>query len=300
MQEFYLADYQDEENEPISHQDISESTHTEKHIIITGWSEKDWNSLNNSFSAAFSFCGTYQLSNSRCDFYCLDIWLGAGDDDISGILINPLRCLLECCLECFNNYINIALAYKFIKKENGIDDVKISYYYQTRVTGNELEHQIKIIRAELGKPVPQNINNAHVYKDISNQYFSPGMELVSGDRIGNSVLKDLICSINKTILFFELPFNVLSNTFHLYHHPKNSFPLPILLKQLGDISYEELWKSQDWGAEYEDYIPKTPVFGYYSSHDEDGCKGPHIVLCPLNIKKQQMKRMQSNWILMSC
>lgn len=294
MQEFYLADYQDDENELLSHQDTSKLTHIKKHIIITGWSEKDGNSLNDSFSTAFSFCGTYQLSNSRCGFYCLDIWLSAGDDGISGLLINHLRPLLKCCLKCFNNYINIALAYEFIKKENSMGPVKISYYYQTRVTGNELEHQIKIIRAELGKPVPQNINNAHVYKDISNQYFSPGIELVSGNSIDNSdsdfVLKYLIDSIKKSNLFFDLPYSVLSNTFHLYHHPKRSFPLPILLKSSQDMEKAEFWKGIDWEDDYKDYrddfnnCKKYIVLGYYTRDNEDGCEGPHIVLCPENIE----------------
>lgn len=290
-----IADYLPDEADLTDNETISELVSIDKHIIITGWSEKDWNSLNDCFSNAFSFCGTNKLSDKVSDFYCLELSLAAGDDSISDsddvILINNLKPILNCCLKCFNNYINVALAYKIrVKEENGKTSDKISYYYQTRVTGNELEHQVELLRTELEKSIPQNINlmyNALVYKDISKYYLYPGIELVSGKIIEEDVLDYLSEEIKKSILFFDLPYSVLSNTFHLYHHPKNSFPLPILLKKLGTISYEELWKSEEWGEEikkYDKYIPKTPILGYYTRDNEDGCIGPHIVLCPNNIE----------------
>lgn len=296
-----IADYLPDEADLTDNDTISELVSIDKHIIITGWSEKDWNSLNDCFSNAFSFCGTNKLSDKVSDFYCLELSLAAGDDSISDsddvILINNLKPILNCCLKCFNNYINVALAYKIrVKEENGKTSDKISYYYQTRVTGNELEHQVELLRTELEKSIPQNINlmyNALVYKDISKHYLYPGIELVSGKIIEEHVLKYLSHKIKKSILFFDLPYSVLSNTFHLYHHPKNSFPLPILLKSKEGMSeYVELWKKGiGWeDEEYNKYLDdlkefnKFIVLGYYTREDEDGCKGPHIVLCPENIE----------------
>lgn len=293
-----IADYLPDEADLTDNETISELVSIDKHIIITGWSEKDWNSLNDCFSNAFSFCGTNKLSDKVSDFYCLELSLAAGDDSISDsddvILINNLKPILNCCLKCFNNYINVALAYKIrVKEENGKTSDKISYYYQTRVTGNELEHQVELLRTELEKSIPQNINlmyNALVYKDISKHYLYPGIELVSGKIIEEHVLDYLSEEIKKSILFFDLPYSVLSNTFHLYHHPKNSFPLPILLKSSQDMEKAEFWKGIDWKDDYKDYrddfnnCKKYIVLGYYTREDEDGCKGPHIVLCPENIE----------------
>jgi len=59
--------------------------------------------------------------------------------------------------------------------------------------------------------------------------------------------------------------------------------IPIILKK-GVPDYETLWKGIDtkWKTMY---VPKGSVLGYYTRDDKKSiCNGPHIVLCPENIK----------------
>ena len=59
--------------------------------------------------------------------------------------------------------------------------------------------------------------------------------------------------------------------------------IPIILKK--DVpDYETLWKGIDTKRKTM-YVPKGSVLGYYTRDNEKGiCNGPHIVLCPENIK----------------
>lgn len=61
--------------------------------------------------------------------------------------------------------------------------------------------------------------------------------------------------------------------------------IPIFLKNKKDMpSYDEHWEGIDIKEDYKEYKPQGIVLGYYTRKDEDFCKGPHIVICPENIR----------------
>lgn len=292
MQEFYLADYQDDEL--FDHQTINEMCSPHKcHLLITGWSAKTigWDSLQKSFNVTCQDLTAFIVFEKKDDFCCMDFSL---DDEFKNEktgnidLLDVLESILKCCLKYFNNYINVALAYK--EDENG----EIQYYYQTRITGNNLKHQIDYLKKLIPAFQKYKAVKCKPFAEvIIKKFLSPGIENVSGDSI-DSIDKDVLDylseEIKKSILFFDLPYSVLSNTFHLYHHPKRSFPLPILLKSSQDMEKAEFWKGIDWKDDYKDFLDdfnkckKYIVLGYYTREDEDGCEGPHIVLCSENIE----------------
>jgi len=279
MECFNPADYASAEL--IDNQTIDELVYTESshHLVITGWSERsiDLNEL----SSSLDIPNEERVNCFRGEngFYC---WVLS----LSGKSIANTKCdlgsILEGCLRCLK-YINVALAY-LEKQGDGKNKSIIRYYFHDIITESNKKQKINILQVKTNEFISETIEEKvfcpTLCEDIVNHYLALGIDRASTcvnpeDANGNlSKLKD-----NN----FDFPSNVLPEFSLFNYHLDNLSKLPILLS-FKDIQHTELWKSQDWGAEYEDYIPKTPVFGYYSSHDEDGCKGPHIVLCPLNIK----------------
>ncbi len=282
MQGFNGADYQDDDDELVDPHTTRRTLYTEssRHLVITGWSERsiDLNKLTSSLDIP-----NEEMVNCFRDkngFYC---WVLS----LSGKLIANTECdlgsIIVGCLPYLNNYINVALVY--LEKQEGGNNINIiKYYFHDIITESNKKQKINILQVKINdlfsETIEEKVFCPTLCKDIVNHYLALGINRASTcvnpeDVNGNlSKLKD-----NN----FDFPSNVLPEFSLFNYHLDNLSKLPILLS-FKDIQHTELWKSQDWGAEYEDYIPKTPVFGYYSSHDEDGCKGPHIVLCPLNIK----------------
>ena len=289
MQGFNVVDYQEDDNDFIDYSTTKKvlNNGSRHHLVITGWSEDDVEgySLEILFNDIFQLQDNVDEIKNNGSFHCLDLPL---DDENDYHIINDLEFIVKCCLKYFNNYINVALAYK--EDENG----EIQYYYQTRITGNNLKHQIDYLKKLIPAFQKYKAVKCKPFAEvIIKKFLYPGIENVSGDSI-DSIDKDVLDylseEIKKSILFFDLPYSVLSNTFHLYHHPKNSFPLPILLKSSQDMEKAEFWKGIDWKDDYKDYrddfnnCKKYIVLGYYTRDNEDGCEGPHIVLCPKNIE----------------
>lgn len=282
MQGFNGADYQDDDDELIDPQTTRRTLYTEssRHLVITGWSERsiDLNKLTSSLDIPNE--EKVNCFRDKNGFYC---WVLS----LSGKLIANTECdlgsIIVGCLPYLNNYINVALVY--LEKQGGGNNINIiKYYFHDIITESNKKQKINILQVKINdlfsETIEEKVFCPTLCKDIVNHYLALGINRASTcvnpeDVNGNlSKLKD-----NN----FDFPSNVLPEFSLFNYHLDNLSKLPILLS-FKDIQHTELWKSQDWGAEYEDYIPKTPVFGYYSSHDEDGCKGPHIVLCPLNIK----------------
>lgn len=281
MQGFNGADYQDDD-ELVDPQTTRRTLYTEssRHLVITGWSERsiDLNKLTSSLDIPNE--ERVNCFRDKNGFYC---WVLS----LSGKLIANTECdlgsIIVGCLPYLNNYINVALVY--LEKQEGGNNINIiKYYFHDIITESNKKQKINILQVKINdlfsETIEEKVFCPTLCKDIVNHYLALGINRASTcvnpeDVNGNlSKLKD-----NN----FDFPSNVLPEFSLFNYHLDNLSKLPILLS-FKDIQHTELWKSQDWGAEYEDYIPKTPVFGYYSSHDEDGCKGPHIVLCPLNIK----------------
>lgn len=73
------------------------------------------------------------------------------------------------------------------------------------------------------------------------------------------------------------------NAFRLLAYSGKKPDLPILLmKELQE--YSSLWKEID-DERRNQYIPHGEVLGYYSRDEHPLCMGPHIVLCPENIRQ---------------
>ena len=73
------------------------------------------------------------------------------------------------------------------------------------------------------------------------------------------------------------------NAFRLLAYSGKKPDLPILLKKELQ-EYSSLWKEID-DERRNQYIPHGEVLGYYLRDDPSLCMGPHIVLCPENIRQ---------------
>ena len=73
------------------------------------------------------------------------------------------------------------------------------------------------------------------------------------------------------------------NTFRLLAYSGKKPDLPILLKKELQ-EYSSLWKEID-DERRNQYIPHGEVLGYYLRDEHPLCMGPHIVLCPENIRQ---------------
>ena len=73
------------------------------------------------------------------------------------------------------------------------------------------------------------------------------------------------------------------NTFRLLAYSGKKPDLPILLKKKLP-EYSSFWKEID-DERRNQYIPNGEVLGYYSRDEHPLCMGPHIVLCPENIRQ---------------
>ena len=141
-------------------------------------------------------------------------------------------------------------------------------------------------------------------QDIVKQFVCPGIFNVESCDIDKDVIAYLQQPLDDNDIwsfFSDIPLK--EQAFSLYWHPQKCFPLPILLRD-NMPSLEDLWKMSEWPSwlEVEDkekfcnIRPNVPshlngtngpqailLMGYYSSSEEFGCKGPHVVLCPKNI-----------------
>ena len=73
------------------------------------------------------------------------------------------------------------------------------------------------------------------------------------------------------------------NAFRLLAYSGKKPDLPILLKKKMP-EYSSFWKEID-DERRNQYIPNGEVLGYYSRDEHPLCMGPHIVLCPENIRQ---------------
>ncbi len=73
------------------------------------------------------------------------------------------------------------------------------------------------------------------------------------------------------------------NAFRLLAYSGKKPDLPILLKKTLP-EYSSFWKEID-DERRNQYIPHGDVLGYYSRDEHPLCTGPHIVLCPENIRQ---------------
>ena len=73
------------------------------------------------------------------------------------------------------------------------------------------------------------------------------------------------------------------NAFRLLAYSGKKPDLPILLKKKMP-EYSSFWKEID-DERRNQYIPHGEVLGYYSRDEHPLCMGPHIVLCPENIRQ---------------
>ena len=73
------------------------------------------------------------------------------------------------------------------------------------------------------------------------------------------------------------------NAFRLLAYSGKKPDLPILLKKKLP-EYSSFWKEID-DERRNQYIPNGEVLGYYSRDEHPLCMGPHIVLCPENIRQ---------------
>ena len=295
---FNPADYQDDEDAKFDNQEIDNICYGGgvHHLLICGWSEKpiDWHSIQDYFK---SKKGKFSLHSPKVDdiknkgsFHCLDLSLDY--EDVYSV-INNLEIIIKGCLTCFNNYINVALAYKYEIVENNKKSNKLSFYYQTRVTRRKIQQQIAFLKHQIGKfrflKIVGVIPSEPFSEYIVNRYLFPGIEVVGGNGINGAIVNYLNSWVKKTYSFFSIPYEAYSITRHTYHHPSHSFPLPILLISSHDMpDYFKLWKEINWeDNNYKDYLNELKtyiVLGYYTRRSEYGCEGPHIVLCPENIE----------------
>ena len=285
MECFNPADYVSAEL--IDNQTIYELVYTEssRHLVITGWSERsiDLNELSSSLDIPNE--ERVNCFRDKNGFYC---WVLS----LSGKLIANTECdlgsIIVGCLPYLNNYINVALVY--LEKQEGGNNINIiKYYFHDIITESNKKQKINILQVKFNdffsETIEEKVFCSTLCKDIVNHYLALGIDRASTcvnpeDVNGNlSKLKDN---------YFDRLNNFLPEFSLFNYHIDRLFKLPILLR-FKDIQHSEIWKSQDWGKEYEDYIPQRPVLGYYSSHDEDGCEGPHVVLCPVNIEKEVKK-----------
>lgn len=308
MQGFNVVDYADDETDLVNNNVIDNIIFKNSffHLLITGWSEDsiDINTLNNSFDHSFELRPIVDklVPNEKEGFHCLDLSLNY--EDCSSVIEN-LKPILTGCLKCFNNYINVALAYK-IKMETGDgEQVKIKLYYPKRETEKNLYQQVISFIREMAKIEPEKgaFKSKPFCDDILSLYLDYGIERES-EQIKNkkvekaaiTILDKLRKEVNKININFEYPDGVLSEFSQVYYRPGYSFPLPIRLS-FKKLCHEKIWNSKDWSQEKKtnnDKILNTPVLGYYTRDDEGGCKGPHIVLCPLDIKDAAAEAVQNN------
>lgn len=265
------------------------------HLLITGWSEN--HNISDhfySFDLYTSKRATFQKDGFYCIDFCLDYYNFKSDHEVISDTINK-------CLKLFHNYINVALAY-------GNDKNEIEYFYKTQISYNESKKVDELLERiiDFSKfKVPKVMCN---FSDILlERYIKPGIEdhrVASGD-VDTNQFEELNQIIRYSGCFSDiLNEEVNGNSFHLYNHPKRSFPLPILLKSLEDKSMADIWNSNEWQRDnvegvYDDFIPNESflVLGYYSHNPEDECEGPHIILCLENISKMAKEMKMDNKLL---
>ena len=311
MQGFNVADYADDNNELLSCGEIDDLCHPHMfHLLISGWSKDENVCVPKIESEVLQTL--YSLPNGDGFISCLDLSLDPllGEDEHSECDIKKLKNDIDACLEYFHNEINIALVYKEKEKEeNSKAEKQYNYDYQKRIKiEDDLEEVIRILKNKIQKLRDNGIlkesedsktccSKIREYclgpgiEKASEQIKKEGIEIIENKAI--TILDELRKEVNN--INFEYPGGVLSEFSQLFYHPNYSFPLPIRLR-FKPLFHVELWKSKDWSPEKNsknDKILNTPVLGYYTRDNEDGCKGPHIVLCPLNIEKAAAKAVKN-------
>ena len=265
---------------------INKSISNCPHMIITGWSDIP---IDNDSSDV-------ELVDNVDNFYIFRCPICGDPDQLSEELFNKIDGLLK----ILDNYLNIAL----VKSSNS----KSLFYYK-RVFCKWTEQDNKLLIEKIRDCNKSGDCNEEI--EMPKSYLLSGVDNVSSqlDNINQfkDVLNDILRKIRDSISFFEIPFEIQTDTFHLYH-PERSFPLPVLLKCPNDMPYN-YWNRDDWywGEDetedeekrskireeiknvYSKFVPSSSDFtllGYYKHDNECGCYGPHIVLCPENIERE--------------
>lgn len=307
-----------DDSDEMIYQDVIESyLPCRLHFLIAGYSSKSDNVLK--VLAEKNELNVYRKDN----FVRLELFdnvynskfLLSGKLDVDS-LGNELSEIIKECLKLFGKYINIALVYR---EEN---QRRIRYWYKKRVSSKwtssdneELKKKLKGFYDIISKN--RNLKEGPIdffFKtEMPKRYIYPGIEYFTeqlpDEAKLSKIIKRLHAEINKSKSFFEMPFDIQSETYHLYHHPKHSLPLPVLLKSPNDMPKpEDYWDFENWswGEKFDnegksivnknklknvyqnflDELNSMNLLGYYCHDEECGCFGPHIVLCPENIAKE--------------
>lgn len=268
-----------------------------RHLLICGWSNK--NIDNESIERDLEPYALikhkegdvfwHEWSNNN-NFYCFEFSL----DDKR--IIDNIHPIIKYFHTLLDRYINVALIHE---KEGNM-----SIYYQTGFSARQ-KRKIKELINKIST-FKDDINVTESFFPINhlivNRYLWPGIEKSEqSESINEDIVEKIYCSINKSLSFLKI--DHLNNLFSsIFYNPKQSFPLPIILKSLYDMpKYEDLRNINEWywGADEDDYnkkkqddyinkyLPKNKdiPLAYYTRQNEMGCYGPHIVLCPSKIEE---------------
>ena len=302
-----------DDSDEMIYQDVIEShLPCRTHLLITGNLESDNTSKKTTeILEKLVYSYTYEKGDIyRLEVFDKDYIEGSNSSNQSidfNKTSNKVSEIIKDCLKLFGK-INIALVYKDKQEE-------IIYLYKKRVsnrwTKRDNEKLTKVFR-DFYKNIP-NDSNWQYKSEMPERYLKPGVENISAilkdETKLSKVLIGLRGKIEKSKSFFQMPFNIESETYHLYHHPKHSFPLPVLLKSPQEEP--NYWDFDNWfweddneekgdavkpkinNKEYKKVLEELKdqcLLGYYKHDDECGCFGPHIVLFPENIEKTAEKQ----------
>ena len=302
-----------DDSDEMIYQDVIEShLPCRTHLLITGNLESDNTSKKTTeILEKLVYSYTYEKGDIyRLEVFDKDYIEGSNSSNQSidfNKTSNKVSEIIKDCLKLFGK-INIALVYKDKQEE-------IIYLYKKRVSNRWTKRdneKLTTVFRDFYKNIP-NDSNWQYKSEMPKRYLKPGVENISAILKDETKLSEVLIGlrgkIEKSKSFFQMPFNIESETYHLYHLPKHSFPLPVLLKSPNDMPKpEDYWDFENWswGERFDnegksivnknklknvyqnflDELNSMNLLGYYCHDEECGCFGPHIVLCPENIAKE--------------
>lgn len=302
-----------DDSDEMIYQDVIEShLPCRTHLLITGNLESDNTSKKTTeILEKLVYSYTYEKGDIyRLEVFDKDYIEGSNSSNQSidfNKTSNKVSEIIKDCLKLFGK-INIALVYKDKQEE-------IIYLYKKRVSNRWTKRdneKLTTVFRDFYKNIP-NDSNWQYKSEMPKRYLKPGVENISAILKDETKLSEVLIGlrgkIEKSKSFFQMPFNIESETYHLYHLPKHSFPLPVLLKSPNDMPKpEDYWDFENWSwgerfnneekrivnknklkSVYQiflDELNSKNLLGYYCHDEECGCFGPHIVLCPENIAKE--------------
>ena len=252
------------------------------HLLISGWSDIELD--DNSFKVFKKILNldVFLLNkytwHKEDDFYCFDMAMNE-------LEIKNLRKTIKGFLKLFGDYVNIELRYQ--KEKNGESFLD----YLDNVSSECLEERIITLGNKMKELSTKENNKINPFDSLSekfsNRYLRPGIERLSSESIDAKILKIIKEAIKESCIPKEIEHLRNLSYHHFYHHPKHSFPLPILLEDPVKMpEYKDIWNTKELDDEYSIYVPKGKPLAYYSRNPKKyECIGPHIVLCPFLISE---------------